>query len=331
MTAYLERFIAGGNEVYKPKTLELGFGVDAINPIEIPAEDRNRTSPFPYGGARFEFRAVGSSQNVSLVNTILATITADSFKTISDRVEKGEKALDVARDLLKKHFRVVFNGNGYDKSWPAEADKRGIWQIKSGVDAMKRFTDPKNTELFSTHKVFTPEECAARQDVLLGHYSGTVECEAQAMVDMINQHVLPSLKAADMPQDAVKASCKAVLDGLHGLHKVDDSFEKATLARVLRLETMIAARKVVDEAEAVCPEKCWTLATYKVRSVCAACAQRARSARYSRAPLPPPPFPLLGASLPRLAPELGLLKRECTLAASWAVLSRAVTRSVTAC
>jgi hypothetical protein len=122
-----------------------------------------------------------------------------------------------------------------------------------------------------------------------------------------------------------------VLDGLHGLHKVDDSFEKATLARVLRLETMIAARKVVDEAEAVCPEKCWTLATYKVRSVCAACAQRARSARYSRAPLPPPPFPLLGASLPRLAPELGLLKRECTLAASWAVLSRAVTRSVTAC
>ena len=112
MTAYLERFIGGANEVYKPKTRELSFGVDAIRPIEIPAEDRNRTSPFPYGGARFEFRAVGSSQNVSLVNTVLATVTADGFKTISDRVEKGENALAVARELLKKHFRVVFNGNG---------------------------------------------------------------------------------------------------------------------------------------------------------------------------------------------------------------------------
>jgi len=112
MTQYLERFMAGGQEVYAPKTRELSFGVDAIRPIEIPAEDRNRTSPFPYGGARFEFRAVGSSQNVSLVNTVLATLTADGFKTISHRVEKGENALAVARELLKKHFRVVFNGNG---------------------------------------------------------------------------------------------------------------------------------------------------------------------------------------------------------------------------
>jgi len=286
MTAYLERFIAGANEVYTPKTLELGFGVDAIRPIQIPAEDRNRTSPFPYGGARFEFRAVGSSQNVSLVNTVLATITADAFKTISDRVEKGEKPLEVARELLKKHFRVVFNGNGYDKEWPAQADARGIWRINSGVEAMKRFTDPKNVALFSEHKVFTPEECAARQEVLLGHYVGTVECEAQVMVDMVNQHVLPSLKAADMPLDAVKAAAKSVADGLHGLHKADDTAAKATLARVLRLETMIAARKVIDDAEALCPEGArrraicpllrpfltppglcfpalWTLATYK--------------------------------------------------------------------
>ena len=269
MTAYLERFIGGASEVYKPKTRELGFGVDAIRPIEIPAEDRNRTSPFPYGGARFEFRAVGSSQNVSLVNTVLATITADGFKAISDRVEKGEKALDVARDLLKKHFRVVFNGNGYDKSWPEEADKRGIWRINSGVEAIKRFTDPKNVQLFSSLNVFTPEECAARKEVLLGHYAGTVECEAQAMIDMIVQHVIPSLKKAELPLDGVKVNdaVKSVVDGLHGLHKADDVATKATLARVLRLETMVAARKIVDEAEAVCPESLWTLATYKVRAI----------------------------------------------------------------
>ena len=265
MTAYLERFIGGASEAYVPKTRELSFGVDAIRPIEIPAEDRNRTSPFPYGGARFEFRAVGSSQNVSLVNTVLATITADGFKTISDRVEKGEKALDVARELLKTHFRVVFNGNGYDKSWPAEADKRGIWQIKSGVEAICRFTAEKNVALFGTHKVFNAEECAARQEVLLGHYTGTVECEALTLVDMVKQHVVPSLKAAGMDAHvtAVQAAAKTVLDAVHAIHAAADAPAAAAASRVLRLETMIAARKVIDNAESECPADKWTLATYK--------------------------------------------------------------------
>jgi glutamine synthetase len=263
-TAYLERFMAGASEVYVPKTRELSFGVKNIRPIEIPAEDRNRTSPFPYGGARFEFRAVGSSQNVSLVNTALATLTADGFKTISDRVEKGEKALDVARDLLKKHFRIVFNGNGYDKSWPAEADKRGLWRIDSGVEAIKRFTQPKNIELFAAHRVFTAEECAARQEVLLNHYTGTVECEALTFADMVTQHVLPSLQAAGLADhaSACAAAAKKVADAAHALHSAPDSAAKAAAARVLRLETMIEARKVVDAAEGACPAKHWTLATY---------------------------------------------------------------------
>ena len=239
----------------------------AVRPIEIPAEDRNRTSPFPYGGARFEFRAVGSSQNVSLVNTVLATLTADGFKTISDRVEKGEQPLAVARELLKKHFRVVFNGNGYDKSWPAEADKRGIWQIKSGVEALKRFTQPKNVELFATHGVFTAAECAARQECLLNHYVGTVECEALTFADMVAQHVVPSLKAAELPDQvaAVTAAAKKVADGAHALHAAADTAAKAAAARVLRLETMVEARKVVDAAEGLCPAKFWTLATYQAR------------------------------------------------------------------
>ena len=267
-----------------PRRASCPFGVANIRPIEIPAEDRNRTSPFPYGGARFEFRAVGSSQNVSLVNTVLATITADGFKTISDRVEKGEKALDVARELLKTHFRVVFNGNGYDKSWPAEADKRGIWQIKSGVEAIKRFTQPKDVALFGTHNVFTEAECAARQEVLLNHYIGTVECEALTFVDMCNQHVLPSLAAAALPEHAaaVAAAAKKVGDGVHGLHGAPDTAAKATQARALRLETMIDARKVVDAAEGACPEKLWTLATYKVR-VARVRARKPAQATFARA------------------------------------------------
>ncbi len=264
MTEYLTRFMNGASEVYTPKTRELAFGVDAIAPIEIPAEDRNRTSPFPYGGARFEFRAVGSSQNVSLVNTVLATITADAFKTIADRVEKGEKALDVARELLKTHFRVVFNGNGYDKEWPAQADARGIWRINSGVDAICRFTADKNVALFGSQAVFTPEECAARQTVLLNHYIGTVECEAQCLVDMVHQHVVPSLKDAQLPEEvtAVKAAAKKVADALHAIHGLEPA-AAAAASRVLRLETMLEARKVIDAAEGVCPAKHWTLATYQ--------------------------------------------------------------------
>jgi len=264
MTAYLERFMAGASEAYSPKTVPLSFGVDAIAPIQVPAEDRNRTSPFPYGGARFEFRAVGSSQNVSLVNTVLAALTADGFKTISDRVEKGEAALDVARELLKTHFRVVFNGNGYDPEWPKQADARGIWRINSGVEAMKRFTDPKNVALFGSLGVLSAEECASRQEVLLGHYKGTVECEAQTLIDMIRQHVLPSVKAAQLHshEKAINKATEAVVKGLHGVHSAADTAEAATRARVLRLETMIAARKAVDAAEAEVPAALWTLSTY---------------------------------------------------------------------
>ena len=140
-------------------------------PIEVPAEDRNRTSPFPYGGSRFEFCAAGSSQNVSLINTVLCALSAEGFKEISDRVEAGEKATDVARDLLKKHSKCIFNGNGYDPAWPAEAEEKGIWRIDSGVDATCRMSADKNKRLFSGMGTFTPTECEARETVLLEHYS----------------------------------------------------------------------------------------------------------------------------------------------------------------
>jgi glutamine synthetase len=101
--------------------------------------------------------------------------------------------------------------------------------------------------------------------VLLNHYVGTVECEALVMGDMVKQHVIPSLKAADMNDQvaAVTAAAKKVADGVHAIHHAEDTATKATLARALRLETMIEARKVIDSAEAQCPENLWTLATYK--------------------------------------------------------------------
>ena len=154
LSKYLEEFKK--TKVVQPYTAEgktIDLGVPAIAPFTVPAEDRNRTSPFPYGGHRFEFRAVGSSQNVSMVNTVLCSIFADAFSNFSDQLEKGAKPVDVAATLLDSHWRAIFNGNGYAQEWPIEAGKRGLWRIDSGVEAMSRLSAPKNIELFEKMKV----------------------------------------------------------------------------------------------------------------------------------------------------------------------------------
>ena len=264
MTKYLMDFMESGKvDAYAPTKKDLGFGADAIPSIQVPAEDRNRTSPFPYGGARFEFRAAGSAQNVSLVNTVLNTIAAEAFKIVADRIEAGETPTAVAQDLLKQHAKVIHNGNGYDPEWPEQAVEKGIWRIDSGVEAIKKFTDAKNTELFEKMGVLTPRECEARRTILLEHYIGSVEMEALTMVDMINQHVIPSCKKAELPyvkklEDSVKTLKKAVDD----VHAAADEAESAALCRVLRLDTMTKIREVCDEAEGLCPPGLWTLASY---------------------------------------------------------------------
>lgn len=126
MTHYLQAYAEGGAAepyVAQQRTLELGASV--LPPLQVPAEDRNRTSPFPYGGNRFEFRAVGSSQNVSTVNMVLASITAKAFQAFSDAIEAGASPKEVARQALKKHWRVIFNGNGYDPQNQERADVFG--------------------------------------------------------------------------------------------------------------------------------------------------------------------------------------------------------------
>jgi len=265
MTQWLKEFSEGGPADYKPSAKTIHFGTDAIAPIEVPAEDRNRTSPFPYGGARFEFRAVGSSQNVSLVNTVLDTLVADGFKTISDRVEAGEAVEAVARDLLKTHLHVVYNGNGYDPEWPAKAVDLGIWRIDSGVDAMARFDDEENIKLFERTGVFSAAECTARRSVLLEHYVGSVEMEAKVMVDMIQQHVLPAAVAAETKSEKQLKKCvEEIQSALKKIDETKDELEKASCARNLRLEIMErAVRPICDDVEKVCPPELWTLGTYK--------------------------------------------------------------------
>ena len=264
MTTYLEAFMNGSTAKYEPGVKTLDLGTREVLPFEVPAEDRNRTSPFPYGGSRFEFRAVGSSQNVSLVNTVLNTICAEKFAEFADKIEAGADPSQVARDALKKHWKVIFNGNNYDPANQQMLTDRGVWRIDSGVEAMSRMTAPKNIALFEKMGVFTVDELTARQDVLLGHYVGTVEMEALTMVDMINQHVIPSCKAAGLgPIDELQAAVATLKEGVAGIHHAGSSLDAAQAARTLRLETMIDIRAICDAAEEVVPAELWTLATYK--------------------------------------------------------------------
>eukprot|EP00854_Cymbomonas_tetramitiformis_P015042 gene15042-17776_t len=251
MTKYLTKFMNGEVMEYIPSTTDIDLGVSYCPKVTAPAEDRNRTSPFPYGGHRFEFRAVGSSQNVSMVNT-----------EIADRVEAGESGVAVAQSLLKKHMKSVFNGDGYDPGWPVKARKDGLWVVESGVDAIKMFTDAKNTELFSSLQILTPEEVTARQECMLAHYILTVETEVLCMIDMIKQHIIPSCKKAGVDDSACTTAMSEMESALKAVHAASTA-DGATMCRTLRLEKMRTVRAGIDELEGIIPAEMWTLGTYK--------------------------------------------------------------------
>lgn len=150
MTNYMTNFMNGQITEYIPKTSDINLGVPYLPKVVAPAEDRNRTSPFPYGGHRFEFRAVGSTQNPSFVNIVLASMVAAQFKYISDKIEAGENPVAVAQGLLKQHMKCVFNGNGYAPDWPDRARQLNLAVIPSGVDAIRKISEPKNKKVLQS-------------------------------------------------------------------------------------------------------------------------------------------------------------------------------------
>eukprot|EP00667_Euglena_gracilis_P014654 EG_transcript_15187 len=167
-------------------------------------------------------------------------------------------------DALNDHWKVIFNGNGYSADWPEEAVKRGVWRIDSNVDSIIRLKDPKNIQLFESLNIYSKEECEARAEVMLEHYIGTVEMEANCMIDMIHQQILPAMKESGCGDlVAVGAAVTAVKTKLEAVLNETSTHEKAVLARDLRLVTMVEAREACDAAEAVVPSKQWPMATYK--------------------------------------------------------------------
>lgn len=178
----------------------LHLGKAAVAPFRRDRTDRNRTSPFAFTGNKFEFRAVGSSQNCGHIVTILNTIVADAIRTFANDLEATIKTapslesaiITVNQKYLKQHMRVIFEGDGYSEDWLIEAKKRGLPNFPETVGALESFIQPKNIELFSSLGVLNPRETEARYHIYLEHYVNTINVEANVIVSMVNSTVIPA-------------------------------------------------------------------------------------------------------------------------------------------
>ena len=183
---------------YNKKNAELlTLGVDTLPSFPKDSTDRNRTSPFAFSMNKFEFRSLGASVSISCPNTMLNTIIADAFCQFADVLEKAEDFTSslnqLIRDNLKKHSRIIFNGNGYDDAWVREAKKRGLLNLKNTAEALPYFLDTKNRLLFTKHKVHTELEMESRYEVLMENYCKVLHIEALTMIDMAKKDIFPSV------------------------------------------------------------------------------------------------------------------------------------------
>ena len=191
--------IVSGKEYMDPKKSTLNVGVDVLPDFVKDNTDRNRTSPFAFTGNKFEFRMVGSSQSISDPNIVLNTIFAEAMSQFSDALEGKEDIETAARELIKetvkKHARIIFNGNGYSPEWVKEAEERGLNNYRTAADAIPHLCDKKNVELFVRHRVYTEVELRSLSDVMLEEYVKITEIEVNTMLDMAKRQIIPACLA----------------------------------------------------------------------------------------------------------------------------------------
>ncbi|MBQ2802125.1 MAG: glutamine synthetase III [Lachnospiraceae bacterium] len=176
---------------------KLETGVSTLPDLKKDATDRNRTSPFAFTGNKFEFRMVGSTDSIASANTTINAMVAEAFCEAADILEKADDFDMAVHDLIKeymtKHQRIVFNGNGYSDEWVKEAERRGLPNIKSMVDAVDTLTTDKAVKLFEKFHIFTKTELEAREEILYETYAKTINIEALTMVDMASKQIIPAV------------------------------------------------------------------------------------------------------------------------------------------
>ena len=237
---------------------QLKIGVHILPRFPRDTTDRNRTSPFAFTGNKFEFRMLGSTASVSDANVVINTAVAESLKQFADVLENAddfENALNtLIRQTIKEHKRIIFNGNGYDEAWVAEAEKRGLLNLRTTPDALPYLIAEKNIQLFTSHKVFSREEIVARYEIRLENYSKLIHIEALTMIDMAGKEILPAVSAY------TKVLAETVLAKKALGEEIDCSYEETAAAKLSSLtgsayQKLGLLRAAVEQAEEITDAK----------------------------------------------------------------------------
>ena len=246
----LDAIEAGEDYTGHGKT-QMDLGVSVLPDITKDATDRNRTSPFAFTGNKFEFRMLGSAINIACPNIMINTMVAEELRLFADELEGAADFKAAVFALIKRevaaHKRIIFNGNGYDDAWVAEAEKRGLHNLKSTAEALPHYTDEANVELFARHNVYTREEMESREEALLEEYYKTLHIEALTMSDMVREEILPACVAYEKDlADTVKVKKDAGVAG---------GMEAGLLGRVSALtEELYTKCSELDQAVADAPK-----------------------------------------------------------------------------
>ncbi len=282
---------------YEEKENEyMSFGARSLPALKRDNTDRNRTSPFAFTGNKFEFRMVGSSQNIALPNIVLSTAVAKSFRDFAN-VLRGQKDLDTAidkliKDTLRQHRRILFSGNSYSPVWKEEAKRRGLANLATSPEAYAHFTDEKNLLLFKSFGVMSETEMNSRREIMFASYRKTKSLEARVMIEVVRRDIIPAVseyignlseavvnKRAALKGVSLKAeseiieSLSDILDKIYitvnelealrlEARKKHTDEEKAFFYKDFVIAKMDELRSLVDSAEALTDRKIWPMPSY---------------------------------------------------------------------
>ena len=245
----IDQLVSTGEATHSIKGGKLKTGVRTLPQLARDATDRNRTSPFAFTGNKFEFRMVGSRDSVASPNVVLNTIVAEAFAEACDVLDEAEDFEMAVHDLIKKyateHQRIIFNGNGYSDEWVEEAERRGLPNIRSMVEAIPALTTEQTVEMFERFHVLTRAELESRAEIRYENYSKAINIEARTMIDMASKQFVPAfVKYTRSLADTVNAVREA---------GADTTVQAEILNEVTKLlgetrEALAALAKVTEEA-----------------------------------------------------------------------------------
>jgi glutamine synthetase len=274
--AHVDNIIAGGELLdYKANKQKAKPGCNSTEAVDTNVEDRNRTAPFPFCGNRFEFRAVGSSQNCALPTAVCNTVWAAGAKYLSTQLEAGTTLRDAVAAMFKESRNVIFTGNGYSIEWPVEAKRRGLPNLNTTPMAIDAFVEGKSKEAFTSMNILSKEECTALGETMYENYITTLSVEAETMIQMVNTAFLPAFAkdllsykdAIELAGDRNKlyGSAKAeaeTLKSMIGSMPEGLKEEAAYLCNKVKPQ-MEVLRKCIDEAELLIDKSLYPYPTYE--------------------------------------------------------------------